>query len=269
VACDPGARVPVLELPDRASDAPGGAEIARDIRTLDLADREERIYSEVSHGNVPTWLRRLRRVETVGEVGGREHRVTFWVTPDYLAVGSDSDYFLIPLSARTGQRIADLVGGYLPTPRMVNAIWSSAKARLTPIRIRPDEFISTVRYFEHHDGLVKTQRAIYPHARAGAFVAGHKLDVVLTRTVAANPGKVALYGWHLPDGRPIQPFYSTLFSDRLVLFSQGIRIVADSVLVDGVSSSLSDVLSDPELAPILSHEGVIARARYPVLNGER
>ena len=264
LACGPGGSAPVLDLPQRPSDAPGGAEIARDIRILGLEAREERIYNEVERGNVPAWLRRLRQVDMSGVVSGREHRVTFWVTPDYLAVGSDSDYFLVPLSARTGQRIADLVGGYLPTPRMVNAIWSSAKVRLAPIRIRPDEFMTTMRYFEHHDGLLKTQRMVYHGASAGVFVAGHKLDVVLTTTVSANPGKVALYGWHLPDGRPIQSFFSTLFADSLVLFSQGIRLVDGSVLVDGARQDLSDVLRDPELAPILSHEGVIASARYPV-----
>ena len=267
LACDPGARAPVLELPHRPSDAPGGAEVARDIRTLDLEAREERIYAEISRGNVPTWLRQLRQVEITGEVDGRKHRVTFWVTPDYLAVGSDSDFFLVPLSPQIGQRIADLVGGSLPTPRMVDAVWASARVRLAPIRIEPDEFMKTVRYFERHDRLVRAQRKLY-RVPPGVFIAGHKKDVVLSATLSANPGKVAIYGWHSPDGQPLQPL-TTVLRDSWVGYNHGIRLVDRDILVDGTIRDLSDVLGDPELVPLLSDEGVIAVARYTILRGER
>jgi hypothetical protein len=42
-ACDLGPRGPVLNLPSRPDDAQTGAEIVRDIRSLDLEAREERI----------------------------------------------------------------------------------------------------------------------------------------------------------------------------------------------------------------------------------
>ena len=267
LACDPGAPGPVLDLPPRPPDAPGGAEVARDIRNLDLEAREERIYTEVAQGNVPTWLRQLGRVEMTGEVDGRKHRVTFWVTPDYLAVGSDSDFFLVPLSPQTAQRIADLVGGSLPTPRMVDAVWASARIRLTPIRIGPNEFMTTVRYFERHDRLVRSQRMLYG-VPPGVFVAGHKKDVVLSATLSANPGKVAIYGWHRPDGQPIQRLHTGLM-DSWVGYNHGIRLVDRGILVDGTGRDLLDVLRDPELAPLLSDDGVIAEARYSVLRGER
>jgi hypothetical protein len=131
-ACGPSEPAPVLHLPERAGAAPGGDEISREIRNLELRAREEWIYTEISQGNVPTWIRQLRPVEVRGEVGGRRHRVTFWVTPDYLAVGSEGDYLLIPLSAQTAQRIADLVRCSLPTPRMVDAIWASLLGSWSP-----------------------------------------------------------------------------------------------------------------------------------------
>lgn len=251
---------PVLDLPPRPANAPGGEEIAAEVRPLDLKAREERIYSEVSHGNVPDWLRRLRPVVVTGRVEGHEHSVTFWVTPDYLAVGSDSDSFVIPLSATTGQRIADLVGGSLPTPRMVDAIWSSAGARLAPIRLEPGDSMATVRYFERHARLVAAQRGLHGVA-PDAFVAGDKLDVVITPTVFANPGKVALYGWHRPDGRPIQALF-TEHSDDRVIFSHGIRLVDRRVTVDGRRRDLWDVLRDPSIARLLSRQGVIREPRY-------
>lgn len=266
LACSPEVS-PSLRLPPRPQVAPGGEEIASALHGLDLAGREERIYQEVARGNVPSWLRRLRRVEIEGELGGRRHRVAFWVTPDYLSVGSDSDFFLVPLSARTGQRIADLVGASLPTPRMVDAIWKAAKVHLIPIRIPPDEHINTVPYYERHNHMVQAERRLYG-APPGTFVAGEKVDVVLTPTIFEQPGKVAVYGWHFPNGRPIQRLV-TLNGDSLITFSRGIRLVDHSVLVDGAERDLADVLRDPTLAPLLSRQGVIAEARYPVAAGTR
>ncbi|MHC4234694.1 MAG: hypothetical protein ACYSUQ_06230 [Planctomycetota bacterium] len=262
LACGAPPPAPVLELPSRPSDAQGGSQVAREIRALDVDAREERIYAEVSKGNVPSWLRRMEPVEITGVVGGREHRVTFWVTPDYLAIGSDEDFLLIPLSGQTGQRIADLVGCSLPTRRMVDAIWASAQVRLIPIRIQPDDSMRTVRYFERHNDLLRGQRHVYD-VRPGAFVAGHKVDVVISPILAEKPGNVALYGWHALDGRPVQPLY-THREDGQVVFSHGIRLVDRSILVNGVGMELAQVLSDPELAGLLSDEGVIARASYPV-----
>ncbi len=267
LACDGRVGTPMLALPPRPSGAPGGIEIARDLRTLDLQAREERIFQEISRGNVPGWLRQLQRVEIRGRVAGRGHQVEFWVAPDYLAVGSDDDSFLVPLSSQMGQRIADLVGCSLPTPRMVDAIWASARVRLPPIRIGPDSLMTTVRYFERHDRLVRAQRIAYG-VSPGVFVAGHKLDVVITPTVFADPGKVALYGWHRPDGEPIQPLFSA-HTDSLVVFSHGVRLVARGVVVDGARRDLLEVLRDPELAPLLSDEGVIRNPRYSVPRGGR
>ncbi len=267
VACAPGESPRALDLPPRAAEAPGGEEIADEIRDLDLSAREERIYTEISRGNVPGWLRHLRPVELTGEVDGQEQRVTFWVTPDYLSVGSDSDYFLIPLSAQTGQRVADLVGGSLPTPRMVDAIWESADLQVEPIRIRPDEFRSTVRYFKRHDSLVKGQRHLQD-VPEGAFVAGHKLDVVIASALSEHPGEIALYGWHRSTGEVIQPLYIGA-TDSMVVFSQGVRLVDRSVLINGVRRDLWDILGDPELAQILSDDGVVAQAHYSAPPSER
>ena len=38
----------VLELPPRSADAPGGAQLAREVRDLDLEAREERLFAEIS-----------------------------------------------------------------------------------------------------------------------------------------------------------------------------------------------------------------------------
>lgn len=264
-ACTSGASPRVLDLPERPPDAPGGAEVAEDIRTLGLEDREERIYAEIARGNVPTWLRRLRRVEVEGDVAGVTHRVAFWVAPDYLAVGDDDDFLLVPLSSRTALRVADLVGGSLPTRRMVDAIWKWADVRLAPIRIPPDSMMASVQYFQRHDRLVKAQRFLFD-APPGPLTAGHKVDLVLT--AGATPASaVALYGWHRPDGRPVQPLFPP-HSDTLVAFSHGVRLVDRRILVDGEVRDLWDVLRAAELAPLLGEAGVVETARAPLADEE-
>ena len=52
------------------------------------------------------------------------------------AVGSDEDFFRIPLTPGTAQRVADLTGTSLPTPAIVDAIWEAAEVRLGNDSIR-------------------------------------------------------------------------------------------------------------------------------------
>lgn len=111
-----------------------------------------------------------------------------------------------------------------------------------------------------HDRRVRVQRARHA-APAGTIVAGHKKDVVITAKLASLPGRVAIYGWHRPDGRPIQPLY-TGHSDRWVDYSHGVRLVNRAVLVDGITRDMADVLRDSTLAALLSDDGVIAEPGY-------
>lgn len=262
IALAASACAPTLHLPARPAGAPGGVEIARAIRTLDLDAREERLYAEVARGNVPPALRKLKRIDISRVLDGRSYRVRFWASPDYLAVGSDDDYLLIPLTPQTAQRIADLAGATLPTPLMVDALWSHAQVRLAPAPIPPSDEMTTVPVFEDHNRYVQQQRAAR-RVPAGTLVAGHKKDVVLTSRLAAAPGKVAIYGWHRSDGRPIQPLYLG-HTDRWVDYSHGVRLIHRFVSLDGTRRDVLEVLRDERLAPLLSGEGVLPQPAYRV-----
>lgn len=265
-ACGSGPPDPTLDLPPRPSGAAEGSEVSIGVRDLGLEAREERVFSEIARGNVPSWLRRLESVELSAELGGTVHRIRFWVTPDYLAVGSDTNHVHVPLSPQAGQRIADLVGGSMPTPKMVDAIWEAAHFQFAPFRLGPGDSMRTVRFFERHDRLLRAQARVYD-VSPGEFIAGHKLDVVLTPDLSSNPGKVALYGLHTPDGRPVQPLFTESSDDR-VLFRHGLRIVHRDVLVDGVRRDLIEILQDPVLSVLLSDEGVLPDPRYPIRRDE-
>ena len=251
----------VLSLPVRAADAMGGTAFATEVAALDLRAREERIYAEVSRGNVPAWLRQLVRVETTVTAHGAQHQVAFTVTPDYLAVGSDHDYFLMPMSPHLAQRIADLTGTSLPTPLMVDAIWTNARVRLGPDSIAPSAAMITVPVFADHNRMVRARRDADPRP-PGSLVAGHKKDVVLSARLDTLPNRVAIYGWHKPDGDPIQPL-NTWHTTVHVDYSHGVRLVHGVVWINGVEHAMRDVLRDTALAVLLSpEEGVIRKARY-------
>jgi hypothetical protein len=253
--------VPALDLPPRPAEAPTGTAFARSIADLPLEEREARILQLVRAGNVPSFLRTLVPVN----VEGGTDRVTFFVTPDYLAVGSDEDFFYSPLTPYTAQEIADRLDCILPTTKMVAEIHRSAAVKLTPSPIPPSPAMTTVPVFLQHQEMVLAEPR---NQRRGALVAGHKKDVVVTNRLASAPGKVAIYGWHRHDGSPIQPLY-TRHSASWVDYSHGIRLVHRRVLVNGESRSMDEVLADPRLAPLLSDEGAMHVTRYELTAAPR
>src|SRR5688572_25493385 len=90
-------RPPELRLPPRAADALAGSKFAKQIEPLSSAEREAAILREVTRGNVPEFLRSLKAIEvTAADAQGVNHRAIYFVTPDYLAVGSDADFFRVP-----------------------------------------------------------------------------------------------------------------------------------------------------------------------------
>jgi len=246
-----------LHLPKRPASAVTGFEFARRVASLSLAEREREIVREVKAGNVPDFLRRLVPVETHLEAAGRTNTATFFVAPDYLAIGSDEDYLLMPMTPQTAQGLAEALDCSLPTPRMVDAIYAAAEVKLPPDPIPPSPAMTTVAVFSNHNAIVCAQRAaalaLHP---LGTLTAGHKKDVVLSARLASAPGKVAIYGWHRTNGVPIQPLYLG-HAASWVDYSQCIRLVQQRMFVNGRSTTVAAVLADPALAPLLSYEGTI------------
>lgn len=251
------ARSQVLDLPPRPANAPDGTQFTNIITTLPRAERENWIHSQIVSGNVPGWLRTLRPISVTG--GG--HTATYYVTPDYLAVGSDTDYFLVPMTPLLAQRLCDRLGCSLPTRRMVNQIWTNAALKLSPLTIPPSPEMITVPVFAQHNAMVRAQRHAATNAYPlGALVGGDKKDVIISARIYtnfANPGitkPVVIYGWHYTSGTPIQPLYNG-HEETYADYSHGIRLVQMSLTVDGSPNTVTNVLTNPSLAPLLSDDG--------------
>jgi hypothetical protein len=240
----------------RPADAPGGHPFMGTLLSASVPAREAAMLAEILRGNVPPSLTRLAGVP----VSAGKHTGTVFVAPDYLGIGSDQDFVRTPLNALSAQAIADHLGCVLPTTKLVDAIWRAAPRKLAPLPWGPPydaTMLSTARFVAHSDRIT-AQRAGTP---LDELVAGDKKDVVLTETIAAHPGHVAIYGWQLPNGQPIQPL-ATIHAITYADYSHGVRLVLGRMLVDGAEIALADVLADPNLCALVTDEGPGPLPRY-------
>lgn len=260
------AAVFLTSLPPREPNALAGSELVARLAALSVEERDRRLVDEVLAGNVPAFLRRLQPVEmTLARPGGAAVKAVIWVMPDYLAIGSDQDFVRIPLGLDAALRVARQLDCALPTRRMVDSIYETAELRLEPRPMPAGAAMTSVAYLLAHNRTIQHQLEGFA---PGLLVSGNKKDVVLTPRLGQRKRRVAIYGWHRPTGRPIQPL-STVHEARYADYSHGIRLVSGTVVVDGELRSIFDVLEDQALAALLSDEGVDRNARRLLARSER
>ena len=242
---------PFLRMPARPAGAIGGSEFARRTRGLSSEERDRAVVAELERGNIPSFLGHLTPVKLTTS-DGQAVAATIWVTPDYLAIGSDEDFLYVPLTYPSATIIADRFGSVLPTARMVDAIYEQSAHHLTPAPLPAGPLMRSNLYLSKHQQRIDEQRSGLP---LGELISGHKKDLVLSSRLLHFPGRVAIYGWHTAPGHPIQPL-STVHGAQYVDYSHGVRLVSTTVVVDGRSRSIYDALQDSRVAPVLSREGV-------------
>ena len=213
-------------------------------------EREPIAEREILAGNIPPFLKKLVRIKTsiLDSSNGKTIMAEYWVTPDYLSIGNSNDWARIPLTPMTAQRIADSLDCFLPTRKMVNDIYQQATIKLEPVPLYAFRDSSII--FWHHHLIIEGQRK----GREG-LIAGIKKDVVISDKLTRDPKKdrVAIYGWHKLDGKPIQPLY-TGHVNWYVDYSHGIRLVSRKIKVDGIWMDYIAVLRDPLLRRLLCDE---------------
>jgi len=259
---EPGDLQAVLlrRIPPRPARAPSGSEFVKAILGLDKGRREEAIGRELAAGNIPEFLRNLKQVRfSRRSAGGGETALTLLAMPDYLAIGSDDDYLLIPMSLRTALDAAANYGFLLPTRRIVDAIFLQSPYHLKPQPLPAGPRMRSTAYYEEHNRRILQQR-LSLCCPLGGLISGHKKDLVLTGRLERRPGQIAIYGWHDRSGNPIQPL-STVHGGAYADYSHGARLIADTALLDGRPRSVYEILEDPGLASLLSDEGPLAFVR--------
>ena len=162
------------------------------------------------------------------------------------------------MSPVTAQHIADHYGFILPTTKIVDIIYKNAKVKLSPVNFKPNSsMVTSGKYFQHNELIEKQLK----DKELGALVAGHKKDVVLTNRLDHKAKRVAIYGWHRLNGKAIQPL-SLVHGNYYADYSHGIRLISNTVEINGEEYPIESVLKDPNLSKILSYEGPLRFTRY-------
>lgn len=238
ISCHTGHR---LSLPVRRPDAITGSAFYKQVGSMKWDEREPMAQKEILEGNIPGFLKKFVAIKTAvtDSSTGKTIHAVYYVAPDYLCIGSDNDFARVPLTPMTAQPIADSLQCFLPTRKMVDDIYRAAKVKLEPVPLYA--FRDSALIFWHHHLIIEGQRK----GRKG-LIAGIKKDVVISGKLIhdAKPNHVAIYGWHKPDGRPIQPLY-TGHINWWVDYSHGIRLVYRKIKVNGHWMDYTDVLKHP------------------------
>lgn len=251
-----------VELPERAIDAKPASVIIDELINLEAeyggvtnrfrTERDRVFKCEVKKGNVPSFSRSFTGIST----SCGQNEVTFFVSSDYLAIGSDDDLLHINVGADTAQALADELGFVLPTTKMVEIIHSADESSLsagTAILIPGRGLRESNTPCAGDRGMVSTrclqyyEEAVFGNDRKpGNLYIGYKKDIVQVRSTG-RVNKVAIFGWQIGEIFPIQP-YSTVHEASYSDYSHGLRMVQKEILINGERVSIERAIHDRRAA---------------------
>jgi hypothetical protein len=209
--------------------------------------------------NIPNFLEKFVPIQTsyTDTANQIKHSAIFYVSKDYVSIGSNSNWARIPLTPISAQKVATAFNCFLPTAKMVDSIYKQATVKLAPmpLYIYRD---SSITMWQHHL-IIEGQRQ-----QQKGLIAGIKKDIVISNKIlqASKQNKVAIYGWHLLNGKPIQPVYAghvNWYAD----YSHGVRLVYNKIKINGAWMYYEDVLKHPIYKWLLTNETGNLFVKYP------
>lgn len=212
-------------------------------------------------GNYPSHVFRWVTIHTQIQVDSvTTLRASYQVTSDYLSIGTDADWSRVPLTAMAAQQIADSFQCFLPTRKIVDDIYEAARVKLAPMPMFAFRD-SPVTMYQHHliiEGLRNGRKGL---------IAGIKKDVVIASllTRSAKPNRIAIYGWHQLNGKPIQPLYAG-HVNWYVDYSHGVRLVKRTIQINGRPYDYVQVMQDPLLRKLICDEVDCDVYRYATIS---
>ena len=225
---------------------------------MDWRARDSFVVKEILEGDIPSFLKKFVpvTVSVTDSSTGKKMKAVYYVAPDYLCIGTNEDWARVNITPRAAQKIADSFHCFLPTRKMVDDIYKAATVKLEPVPMYAYRD-STPTMWQHHL-IIEGQRK----GRKG-LIAGIQKDVVISGKIVRDkkPDRVAIYGWHKPDGKPIQPLY-TGHVYWWVDYSQAIRLVYRKIKVEGKWMDYKEVLLDERLRSLLCDEEFCDFYRY-------
>ena len=223
------------------------------------------------------------------------HEALFWVFGDALKV----DGVRVIVTAALEQKIADSLGMSLLTPKLADLIFQQADMTLQPITRPPNKYLPDKTPvwnppMDSTEAMILESRNIDKAIEAAGGLDGRDQYIVSTvgkhwvidNDLLKAPGRAENYGFHywgskkrIPetDDFPVTAIKNASTGEGALMmqprmkghninhsdYSQNVVLVDNRVIVDGNSMSLSEVLTNPELAPLASHQGVLKVLRQP------
>jgi hypothetical protein len=213
---------------------------------------------------------------------------------DCFAVGTDDDWLRVALSGYYAQKVADLVGAFLPTNKIVLETYRQAAIRLVAHPLDCQSIgqgkwqRSTFAMRLHEDiiqGRVPCKRgekvpeakgrlepnlgahpgacALPPGRHPGVLVSGHLKEVIITHEDLTK--RLAFWGFFTKEGRPIQRGFGCPHGPGFADYSHGFRLVGPRVDIDGKMVGYEEVVTNPDYASLVFAEGgqPCRTPRYP------
>lgn len=230
-----------------------GSEFFKDLNN----SREQRVKEWISLGQIPSWFQPTKEIKTSDSSG---NTLSYFVTPNYFALGEDSDYVLMPCNPLTFNHWLDANHCILPTKQMVKQIFkASTKIPAFPCVPARGESITNPRLYQQIDSKIKAFLN-GPGDHTVNLYAGHKKDVVLSNGLVKNEFKdnVAIYGWWYKN-KP-KEIQDLNYKDHIVSYvdySHGLRGVSKECILNGVNESIIEVLKKETLCHLLTDEKLL------------
>jgi len=191
----------------------------------------------------------------------------------------------LPATAAEMQEIADMLFCMLPTPRVLDLVWSQAGLRFDPVvNLGPGKIVANQNVHDVHAAVEKKIAASGGYPDHGIVASVGKYWSICNSLEAPNPDKrpygrntACNYGWHssggayagVTPGIKVWQGIGTKHNDQHIDPSQVIRLmyrIARLVRDDGSQEKvdLYDVAADPSLSSSINH-GAPGRTALRVL----
>lgn len=227
-----------------------------------LAAREEYILSEIKEGRYEATLTPL-------DIPSNDHTLRVWVYADALKVNG----IRVNATPELEQRIADHLGCCLLTAKLADLIWLGRGFTLAPM---PRPITSTTQ------AMIEQSRKIDAALPPDSLALGTLISTLGKHWLLDNDALVVNYGWHFLvalsgiKGEPVASLaknpktgqYYRLIQGRGFKhgfghtdYSQNVILVSWECELDGQPADLRDILVDPVLSKLVSHQGPLKRLR--------
>ncbi len=197
------------------------------------------------------WVELRARIDTATA----DHLARFFVLRDAVQLGIEGDSFRPNLTALGHQKIADIVGAVLPTPRLIELAWEQG-FWISPSLQTPDAKMAHTERMLQHSRDVDAKVRMH-HELVAGNVGKHWVLTNSTegKTISGSPA-AANFGWARKRCAPFNPWQpeSTCHDIHHVDYSQVCWLVRRDVILDGTEIDIEDIGRDPELCQLMHHE---------------